>query len=159
HISALAQDSQRNSVSASAARIVSATSTGVSKSIGPAEEKLTIDQLLDSLVTHLETRGAKTVKRLKSHLKPLPKFFVLDKAVNVRTPDIERYVAERLKAKKARATVNRETGALKQAFNLARKQGVLSKVPYIAMLREDNARQGFFEHSDFEKFVSKLSDP
>jgi hypothetical protein len=110
--------------------------------IGPSEERLTVDQLLDSLITHLETRGAKTVERLKSHLKPLRNFFTLDKAVNVRTADVERYVADRLKARKARATVNRETGALKQAFNLARKQGSLTRVPYIPMLHEDNARQG-----------------
>jgi integrase len=58
-----------------------------------------------------------------------------------------------------RATVNRETGALKQAFNLARKQARLTRVPYIPMLREDNARQRFFEHADFEKLVAALPDP
>jgi integrase len=127
--------------------------------VGPDEERLTVDQLLDHLVTHLETKGAKTVVRLKSHLKPLRSFFSLDKALSVRPGDVERYVAERLKADKARATINREIGALKQAFNLARKQGSLSRVPYIALLREDNARQGFFEHADFEKVVAQLPDP
>jgi site-specific recombinase XerD len=68
-------------------------------------------------------------------------------------------MAERLQAKKARATVNRETGALKQAFNLARKQGRITRVPYIPMLREHNARQGFFEHADFEKLIANLPDP
>ena len=68
-------------------------------------------------------------------------------------------MAERLKARKARATVNRETGALKQALNLARKQARLTRVPYIPMLREDNARQGFFEHADFEAVVAKLPEP
>jgi len=91
-------------------------------------------------MVHLENKGAKTVVRLKSHLKPLRQFFALDRAVNVTTADIERYIAQRLAARKARATVNRETGALKQAFNLARKQGRLARVPYIPMLREDNAR-------------------
>lgn len=27
------------------------------------------------------------------------------------------------------------------------------------MMREDNARQGFFEHSDFEKLVATLPEP
>ena len=84
---------------------------------------------------------------------------MLTRAVNVTTADVERYIGERLKAKKARATVNRETGALKQAFNLARRQARLTRVPYIPMLREDNARQGFFEHSDFESLVATLPDP
>jgi integrase len=127
--------------------------------VGQQEEKVTVDDLLDALITHLETKGAKTVDRLKSHLKPLRGFFALTRAVNVTTADVERYIAERLKANKARATINRETGALKQAFNLARKQARLTRVPYIPMLREDNARQGFFEHNDFEAIVGHLPDP
>jgi integrase len=130
-----------------------------SRFVGPQEEKLTVNDLLDSLITHLETKGAKTVVRLKSHLKPLREWFALTRAVNVTTADVERYVADRLKAGKARATVNRETGALKQALNLARKQARLTRVPYIPMMREENARQGFFEHADFENFVAHLADP
>lgn len=115
-----------------------------SRYAGPQEEKLTVDELLDGLVTHLETKGAKTVERLKSHLKPLKEWFALTRGVNVTTADVEKYVADRLKLGKARATVNREIGALKQALNLARKQARLTRVPYIPMLREDNARSGFF---------------
>lgn len=126
---------------------------------GPQEEKLTVDDLLDALIVHLETKGAKTVKRLKSHLKPLRDWFALTRAVNVTSSEVERYVAERLKIAKARATVNRETGALKQALNLARKQARLTRVPYIPMLREDNARQGFFEHADFENLAVNLPAP
>src|SRR5262245_27384940 len=84
--------------------------------IGPQEERLTVDAILNGLLVHLETKGAKTVEGLKSHLKPLREFFALDRAVNVTTGQVETYIAERLKLKKARATVNRETGALKQAF-------------------------------------------
>ncbi len=130
-----------------------------SRFVGPQEENVTVDDLLDALITHLETKGAKTVDRLKSHLKPLREYFALTRAVNVTTAAVEQYIAERLKADKARATVNRETGALKQAFNLARKQARLTRVPYMPMLREDNARQGFFEHSDFENLVSNLPEP
>jgi integrase len=43
--------------------------------------------------------------------------------------------------------------------NLARKQGRLTRVPYIPMLREDNARSGFFEHADFLNVVAHLPDP
>ena len=130
-----------------------------SRFVGPQEENVTVDGPLDALITHLETKGAKTVDRLKSHLKPLREYFALTRAVNVTTAAVEQYIAERLKADKARATVNRETGALKQAFNLARKQARLTRVPYMPMLREDNARQGFFEHSDFENLVSNLPEP
>ncbi len=83
----------------------------------------------------------------------------LTRVLNVTTAEVERYVSERLKLGKARATVNRETGALKQALNLARKQARLTRVPYIPMLREDNARLGFFEHADFENLARNLTEP
>ena len=127
--------------------------------IGPEEDRLTVDDLLDSLIKHLETKGAKTVHRLKSHLKPLRQFFLFTKAMNLTTAEIERYVDERLNTGMKNATINREIGALKQALNLTRKQARLSRVPYVPMLREDNARQGFFEHGDFEAVVAKLPKP
>ena len=71
-------------------------------------------------------------------------------------PQPWRYAAERLASDRAAATINREVGALKQALNLARKQGRLSRVPYIALLREDNVRQGFFEKAAFERVVAQL---
>src|SRR5439155_10377230 len=83
-----------------------------SRFVGPQEEKLTVDDLLDALVTHLETKGAKTVDRLKSHLKRLREWFSLTRGVNVTTADVERYVAVRLKAGKARTTVHRLAVAL-----------------------------------------------
>src|SRR5262245_22302500 len=76
---------------------------------------------------------------------------------DVRTIQIadHRYIAERLKTKKARAMVNRETGALKQALNSARKQGRLTRVPYIPMLREDRTTKlsEFVFHRDGEQVV------
>jgi hypothetical protein len=48
--------------------------------VGPKEERITVDQLLDDLLVHLDNKGAKTVARLKSHLKPLRQFFALDRA-------------------------------------------------------------------------------
>jgi len=56
---------------------------------GPQEERLTVDDLLDALLIHLETKGAKAVDRLKSHLKPLRKWLALTGAVNVNTADVE----------------------------------------------------------------------
>ena len=125
----------------------------------PQEQRVTVEQLLDGLETHLETRGAKAVGTLRSHLKPVRVFFALARALEVTTAEVERYVASRLAAGKARATVNREVGGLRQAFNLAVKQTRLIRAPYIPMLSVDNARQGFFEHGEFEAVVARLSPP
>ena len=127
--------------------------------MGPKEERLEIDDLLDSLVVNLETRGAKAIASVKSHLKPVREHLGMLRAVDLTATRVERFVHERLRDGKAPATTNREVGALKQALNLARKQGRLSRVPYIPMLREDNARQGFFERAESEAVVANLPGP
>ena len=127
--------------------------------VGPKEERLEIDDLLDSLVVNLETRGAKAIASVKSHLKPVREHLGMLRAVDLTATRVERFVHERLRDGKAPATTNREVGALKQALNLARKQGRLSRVPYIPMLREDNARQGFFERAESEAVVANLPGP
>jgi len=127
--------------------------------IGPLEERLTVEELLDSLITHLKTKGAKAIPSVESHLKPVREFFAFTRVVDLSAGHIEDFMKARLEEEKANATINREIGALKQALHLARKQGRLGRIPYIPMLREDNARQGFFERAEFESMASHLPDP
>jgi integrase len=131
------------------------------KFIGPKEERVTVDELLNDLMTHLRNQGAKAVNSFESHLKPVRAFFSVTRAMDVTTSMAERFIEERLAVGRARATVNRETGALRQAFNLAakRKPPKISRVPYIPTLDEDNARQGFVEPATFEALASKLPEP
>ena len=57
----------------------------------------------------------------------------------------------RLEEGAGNATVNRELSALKRMFNIGAKQTppIIVRVPHIPMLRENNARKGFFEHDEF----------
>jgi integrase len=50
----------------------------------------------------------------------------------------------------APATINRELSARARAFSLAVKAERLQRAPYIAKLKENNARRGFFERAQFE---------
>ncbi|HEY3351177.1 MAG TPA: site-specific integrase [Thermoanaerobaculia bacterium] len=128
--------------------------------IGPEQERVTVADLLDSLALDLGRRGAKALKSHLSHVKPVRQFFGLDRAVDVTTKRLEAFIASEEtrpgKKKKSPASINRELAALRGAFNLARKQGQISRVPYFPMLREDNARQGFFEKEEFEKVAGAL---
>ena len=57
----------------------------------------------------------------------------------------------------ANATINRELEGFQRAFTLAKEQQVLTYVPYIKSLPEDNARQGFLDRADFEAILSRLT--
>jgi integrase len=93
-------------------------------------------------------------------VKPVRQFFGSDRAVDVTTKRLEAFIAAEEtrpgKKKKSPASINREMAALRGAFNLARKQGQISRIPYFPMLREDDARQGFFEKEEFEKVAEAL---
>lgn len=127
--------------------------------IGPKEERTTVSELLDALAVHLETKGAKAMASLRSHAKPVRDAFGDVRASDLTTARVEAFVRDRLDAGKAPATVNREVGALKQAYRLAQKHGRLTRVPYFPMLREENARQGFFEAGEVAAVVAHLPDP
>src|SRR5881296_3751916 len=77
--------------------------------VGPKEERLSIDELCDNLVVHLETKGARSVEDYVTHLKPVRAALGLTRVVDLTTTHTERFIQERLGAGKASATVNRET--------------------------------------------------
>jgi len=69
--------------------------------------------------------------------------------VHVQTADVTAYVTTRQTEKAANATINRELAALKKMFSLALAGERIHRAPKIAMLREDNVRQGFFDREQF----------
>jgi integrase len=127
--------------------------------VGPSEERITVDELLDDLVVHLQNRDARSLGTVASHLKHVREFFGQARAAEVTTAMVERYISGRKKAGAANATINRQTGLLRHAFNLAsrRKPPKASRPPYIPMLKENNARQGFVEPAALERIVAHLS--
>jgi integrase len=68
----------------------------------------------------------------------------------ITTPEREKPVAN--------ATINRELAWLKHMFRLAVDAGKLMTRPKIKMLAEDNARQGFFEHEQYESMLRHLPE-
>lgn len=74
------------------------------------------------------------------------------------TDTVKKYVAQTLAAGAANATVNRELAALKRMFNLGLQAEKIHRRPYIPMLKENNARKGFFEHGEFIAFRNALPE-
>ncbi|HYA40555.1 MAG TPA: site-specific integrase [Syntrophobacteraceae bacterium] len=89
--------------------------------------------------------------------------------IELDTSKVRKYTEHRSEAKEvegktvsgaAKATINRELSALKRMLNLG-AQGTPPKVdrmPHIPMLKENNIRKGFFEHSDFTALRNHLPD-
>ena len=129
---------------------------------GPAAERVTVDQLADALLVHMKNQGRASVDKIRCHLKPVRAFFAGRPAMNVTTAALERYQRERLDAKKAPATVNREVHALRRAFNVAARQTppLFPKhlVPYFPSLPVDNVRSGFFERAEVEALLQHVED-
>jgi len=130
------------------------------KPVNPKSEKIRFSDLAALVVDDYTINQYKSLEiikaRLKNHIIPA---FGHRKATTITTADLTGYVIERQAGGVSNANVNRELSVIRRAFTLAIKAGLLFHKPYFPMLREDNARQGFFELEQFEKVVSKLRKP
>jgi integrase len=131
------------------------------ETVTPDKRRLTVGELLDALLEWMQNQGRRSVAQLAYHVKPVRKFFGKTRAVAVTTAQVERYKSERLAAGKARATINRETEALRRAFSWGTQQQppLVPHVPTIHRFPEDNARQGFLARADFEALVGHITSP
>jgi integrase len=126
--------------------------------LAPAQRELTVDAVLDELVVYLKNRGAASVRKVESHLKAVRAVLGRVHAVDLNSPEIERYQRIRLEAGRAPATVNRECEALRQALRQAADARRIPAAPRVRLLRVQNARQGFLSRADFEALLGRLTD-
>ena len=120
--------------------------------------QLRIRDLLGALEADHKLREVKG-PAVQSHMKPLRDALGNIRAQKLTAKMVDRYIASRLEHGKAKATVNRETQLLGQAFRLAIENGELRTAPKIRRLSEKgNERSGFFEKPDFEALVEQLPD-
>jgi integrase len=130
--------------------------------IGPHEEKVLVNDLLDGLMLDYQQNGRRSCDTLKWRLGPLRAALGTCRAVDAMGAAIEQYKADRLAAKTrsgtllAVATLNRELAALKRAYRLGIEQERIAHAPVIKLLAEHNVRQGFVEPGTFEEITKHL---
>jgi len=123
-------------------------------------ERTKFEELADDLCTDYTVNKQKTLRRVNAFLAHLAIAFRGCRAVEITSDRIQCYIAQRQADGAANGTINRELGALKRMFSLARKHTPpkVSQVPYIQQLKESNIRSGFFEHEDFLALRGVLPD-
>jgi integrase len=126
--------------------------------VGPQQERVTVNQLLDVLEQDYKLRDKFTVK-VASVVKPLRERFGTWRAVEVTSDAVGKYVANLREEGYCNSTVNHRTQLLRQAFKVAIRNKLVSVAPFIPRLSEiGNERQGFFETADFKAVVSHLPE-
>src|SRR5262249_41448332 len=91
-------------------------------------------------------------------LNHLRGFFGQDRAFDITADRVTSYVAFRQEEEKAAAaTINGELAVLSRMFVLAVRAAKAAHKPYIARLKVNNARKGFFEAEQFQAVLRRLS--
>jgi integrase len=125
--------------------------------VGPAQRRITVNQLLDALEEDYKARD-KCSPQFLSHMKRIRDAFGFWRAINLtaESESVDKYINRCKEAGMAPASINRGTQLLAQAFKLSIERRRLNVAPIIRHLPESNARQGFFEDADFQKVVAAL---
>lgn len=124
----------------------------------PEVERTTLTYLCEMLRNDYRQNQRRSAGRVGASLGHLTGHFGDALALDITTDRITAYVVARQAAKAANATINRELAALKGMFRLAEISGKVAQRPYVPMLREDNARKGFFEAAEFQAVHAELPE-
>jgi integrase len=121
------------------------------KMLGINFEKVIFDNLSAGLLQDYRINQRKSLIRAERSVNHLKRFFEGRPVPQITTPRINHYIESRLAEGASNASINRELAALKRMLNIGAQQTppVVDRVPYIPMLKENNARKGFFEHDEF----------
>lgn len=126
------------------------------------EPPVTVSEILDDYVDHLDARGKKATKGIEQIINANIRPFFKDRlAASVSTQDGKNYRSHRTTVDEAKdSTVNNELKYFLAALRLARRctPPKITLVPYFTMVKVDNIRKGFLEIVDYHKLLACLPD-
>lgn len=126
--------------------------------IGPQRDRTTFDDLAQMVIDDYKANGKRSLDRIEDAINHLRVPFGGMKAIDITADRATAYTAARKAEQAANATVNRELSALRRMFRLGERAGKVAGRPYVALLREDNVRIGFFEPEQFAAVWARLPE-
>lgn len=122
----------------------------------PNEARLTFDNLVTDILNDYQINARRSLDTVKALMPHLRGFFGMDRVIDITLAQGRAYQMQRLNEGAANGTVNREMSVLGKMLSLAVESGRLSARPKFKMLQENNARQGFLEHQNFQAILAGL---
>src|SRR5437667_5434560 len=121
------------------------------KFVSQHDKRTTIAELMDALTTDFQIRGKNSRQNLSNVARVRADFGNI-RAATLTAEQVDRYVQDRLTDGSAKASINRATQLLRQAYRLA---GL--PLPRIRRLPEKgNERQGFFSEQEIRRVITNL---
>jgi len=126
---------------------------------------VTLDALLDQYVKHIKQNGHKSASIIAAVLNRVRKareFGNGEKATrrvsSLQSADFGRYRDRLVESGVSHSTVNNHLAYVRAALKLETKQtpSRIAKVPFIPIVRVNNARQGFIEYGDHQTILEAL---
>lgn len=130
--------------------------------VAPAAERLHYKDLRFALFADYQANGRKSLLNHANGTKyicwisALDGFFERYRAVEITTPRIREFVAERQKQGVPNATINRSLALLRRMFRLAFEDGSLRVIPHFPMLKENNVRRASSSTLNTVCFVTRM---
>jgi len=121
----------------------------------PDAARVRVVDLWDDLCCDYRLNG-RHVEDLAKRWRHLAPVFGCDRATEVTTPRLRRYVERRISQGAARATVRLELAALRRALRLGAEAGRVVRVPTFPPVSVQNVRMGFVEGEAFGRLLGEL---
>ncbi len=126
--------------------------------VTPKASKITVRELVDALEADYKLRAKDSPQNL-SQLKRCKEDFGEFRAVGLTSEQIDRYIEDRLAKGAAKASINRTTQLVAQAFKFAIRRKRLTAAPHVRKLSEkDNVRKISVSETQLADFLAALPD-